>query len=256
MHLIIFNLLKIIRKHTESKTNVLLTKGFEELTADEDCTSLLKKYLTDEVYEELQEEVTELKCTLLNCIQSGLDNHDSSIGVYAPDAESYYMFASLFDPIIEEYHGFDSEAVQPDSDWGDANLFVDVDPAGDFVQSTRIRCGRSLEGFPFNPCMTQENYTESMEKVKFVLMDLCDDLKGSFYPLDEMSDEEKNALIDRHILFKEGDRFLQSAGASRFWPHGRAIFMNDLKTFIVWVNEEDHLRIISMEPSGNLGEFL
>lgn len=41
---------------------------------------------------------------------------------------------------------------------------------------------------------------------------------------------------------------------SRFWPSGRGIYHNDNKTFLVWCNEEDHLRIISMQKGGDLGE--
>merc|ERR1719435_842032 len=33
----------------------------------------------------------------------------------------------------------------------------------------------------------------------------------------------------------------------RDWPEGRGIFHNAAKTFLIWVNEEDQLRIISME---------
>lgn len=29
---------------------------------------------------------------------------------------------------------------------------------------------------------------------------------------------------------------------------------NDNKTFLVWVNEEDHLRVISMQKGGNMKE--
>jgi protein-arginine kinase len=29
---------------------------------------------------------------------------------------------------------------------------------------------------------------------------------------------------------------------------------NDAKTFLVWCNEEDHLRIISMQMGGDLGQ--
>lgn len=49
-------------------------------------------------------------------------------------------------------------------------------------------------------------------------------------------------------------RFLQAANACRFWPTGRGIYHNDKKTFLVWVNEEDHLRIISMQNGGNVGQ--
>lgn len=39
---------------------------------------------------------------------------------------------------------------------------------------------------------------------------------------------------------------------NREWPEGRGIFHNDAKTFLVWVNEEDQLRIISMQQGADL----
>ena len=78
------------------------------------------------------------------------------------------------------------------------------------------------------------------------------DLKGTFYPLDGMSKEDQNKLIADHFLFKEGDRFLEACNLNRDWPSGRGIFHNDAKTFLVWVNEEDQLRIISMQPGANI----
>ena len=38
----------------------------------------------------------------------------------------------------------------------------------------------------------------------------------------------------------------------RDWPEGRGIFHNADKTFLVWVNEEDQLRIISMQKGGDV----
>jgi len=38
----------------------------------------------------------------------------------------------------------------------------------------------------------------------------------------------------------------------RDWPHARGIYHNDAKSALVWVNEEDHLRIISMEKGYNI----
>ena len=69
-----------------------------------------------------------------------------------------------------------------------------------------------------------------------------------------MTEEVQDQLIADHFLFKEGDRFLQAANASRYWPTGRGIFHNKEKTFLVWVGEEDHLRIISMQSGGHVGE--
>ncbi len=51
-------------------------------------------------------------------------------------------------------------------------------------------------------------------------------------------------------------RFLKAANACRYWPNGRGIYHNKDKTFLVWVNEEDHLRLISMQQGGNVGQVL
>ncbi|PRD31870.1 UNVERIFIED_CONTAM: Arginine kinase [Trichonephila clavipes] len=187
---------------------------------------------------------------------SGVENLDSGVGVYAPDAESYTLFGDLFNPIIEEYHvGFGPSDKHPSRDFGNVNSLVNVDPKGEFVISTRVRCGRSLQGYPFNPCLTEQQYREMEEKVSTTLQGMTGELKGTYYPLTGMDKNTQQKLIDDHFLFKEGDRFLQAANACRFWPTGRGIFHNDNKTFLVWVNEEDHLRIISMQKGGDLKQI-
>ena len=60
-------------------------------------------------------------------------------------------------------------------------------------------------------------------------------------------------MIEDHFLFKEGDRFLEACGLNRNWPDGRGIFHNNEKTFLTWVNEEDQLRIISMQKGADIG---
>ncbi|CAG2103944.1 unnamed protein product [Medioppia subpectinata] len=192
----------------------------------------------------------------------GVENLDSGCGVYAPDAESYTLFAELFNPVIEDYHeGFKSTDKHPQTDFGDLNTLVNVDPNNEFVISTRVRCGRSLQGYPFNPCLTQavgyeiQQYQEMEDKVKGQLTTLSGDLKGTYFPLTGMDKKTQQQLIDDHFLFKEGDRFLQAANACRYWPTGRGIYHNDAKTFLVWINEEDHLRIISMQKGGDLKEI-
>merc|ERR1711997_1011965 len=82
------------------------------------------------------------------------------------------------------------------------------------------------------------------------------DLKGKYYPLKGMKEKTRKKLVEDHFLFKRGDRFLASAGINQFWPNGRGIFYNDKKTFLVWINEEDQLRIISMENGANIKSVL
>ena len=68
-----------------------------------------------------------------------------------------------------------------------------------------------------------------------------------------MTKAQSDQLTADHFLFKEGDRFLDACGLNRDWPAGRGIFHNDAKTFLVWVNEEDQLRIISMQNGADIG---
>jgi len=233
-----------------------LEAGFAKLQGASDCKSLLKKHLTKPIFDATKNLKTGMGATLLDVIQSGVENLDSGVGIYAPDAEAYSLFAPLFDPIIDEYHGgFKPTDKHPQSDFGDLSTIVNVDPNNEFVISTRVRCGRSLQGYPFNPCLQEPQYKEMEDKVKTALTNLTGELKGTYYPLTGMEKPVQQQLIDDHFLFKEGDRFLQHANACRYWPTGRGIYHNDNKTFLVWVNEEDHMRIISMQKGGDLNQI-
>jgi len=220
----------------------------------ETCQSLLCKYLTPEVFEALKEKTTPNGFTLEQAIRSGVENPDSSIGVYAGDKESYEVFDRLFDPIIREYHGFDK------SDRHQSNLNPEdldapnPDPEGAYILSTRIRVGRNMDGMPLGPAISKEERDEVEARVVSGLETLDGALRGRYYPLLGMSEAVQAQLIEDHFLFKEGDRFLESAGLNRDWPAGRGIYHNDDKTFLVWVNEEDQLRIISMQKGGDIKE--
>lgn len=96
-----------------------------------------------------------------------MKNLDSGVGVYAPDAEAYTLFGELFNPIIQDYHnGFGPNDRQPPTDLGEGKTgeLTDLDPEGKYIQSTRIRCGRSLAGFPFNPCLTEEVRCDALQR--------------------------------------------------------------------------------------------
>jgi len=71
--------------------------------------SLMSKYLTEDVFNELKDKKTINGFTIEDVINSGFKNPDSGIGAYAGDKESYELFKSFFDPIIEEYHSFSKQ---------------------------------------------------------------------------------------------------------------------------------------------------
>jgi len=50
-------------------------------------------------------------------------------------------------------------------------------------------------------------------------------------------------------MFKDmsADTFLVEAGIALDWPNGRGCYFSEDKKCIVWVGEEDHLRIMAMQ---------
>ena len=49
------------------------------------------------------------------------------------------------------------------------------------------------------------------------------------------------------------DNHLTSSGVASDWPHGRGIWISEDQTKMIWVGEEDQLRIISIVQGNDLG---
>merc|ERR1712186_160603 len=162
------------------------------------------------------------------------------------------VFAEVFDPLIQEYHGISADATHT-SDMDVGKIQGNVDPAAP-VHSCRIRVGRSIDGFGLSPGITKQQRVGVENLMKKAFANLTGDLAGNYYPLTGMEENIRQQLVDDHFLFVSGDRNLTVAGMERDWPEGRGIFHNDKKTFLIWVNEEDQLRIISMQMGGNVKE--
>lgn len=225
-----------------------------KLQAAKDSKSLLKKNLTEDLYNELKDKKSSFNGTLADCIRSGCENPDSGVGIYASDPEGYTVFAPVLDKVIKDYHKVD-ELNHPEPSFGEDKVdFGNLDPSGEMIVSTRVRVGRSHDSFGFPPVLSKEDRVNMEKKTLEALNTLEGDLKGTYYPLTGMSKETQKQLTEDHFLFNDSDRFLRAAGGYNDWPTGRGIFHTPDKKFLVWVNEEDHLRFISMQMGGDLQE--
>lgn len=207
--------------------------------------SLLGRYLTPEVWQALQGVQTRTGATLQDCIRSGLAQSDSAIGVYAGDAESVECFGLLFAPVIQALHA--GSPVPGAVDHGlqaIGQAFPNLDPQGTYIRSTRIRLARNLCGYRWMPTITRRELLEVQCLVLEALPGLEGDLAGSYYAVG-------HAAVAR-VGFDGADRFQQAAGICRDWPDGRGVFANATQSLQVWVNEEDHLRIIAMQPGADI----
>ena len=67
---------------------------------------------------------------------------------------------------------------------------------------------------------------------------------------------EYDQYVADHIMFKDmsADSYLVTAGIAADWPYGRGCYVSEDKEFIIWVGEEDHLRIMCMKKGTILNE--
>jgi len=224
--------------------------GFPEFP--EGTKSLLCKFLSKEIWEKYKDAKDSHGFTFKQAIFSGCQNVDSGIGVYAGSPDSYHAFKDFFDKIIEDYHGLKQHSTESTMDASALNAppFPAEDAA--MIISTRVRVGRNMADYPLGPGISNQQRLDLEKKIVEGLSSFTDDLAGKYYPLNNLTEAERKQLIEDHFLFKEGDRFLEACGLNRDWPNGRGIFHNSEKTFLVWVNEEDQLRIISMQQGADI----
>merc|ERR1711871_236707 len=226
-------------------------------------SNFMAECLTPEIWAALKDKTTPGGVTIAQCIKTGVDNpghpHIKTVGMTAGDEDSYETFKELFDPVISARHGgYAPDAKQPTNMDLTQLSDTDIDPAGKYVLTTRVRTGRSVKGFKLPPVISFQERRDLEALCVKGLMAMEGDLKGDYFPLngsksyppkpDGMSLEKEEELRSCGNLFQEPDStLLLASGMGRHWPDGRGVFHNDAKNLFVWVGEEDHLRIVSMQ---------
>jgi creatine kinase len=221
------------------------------------------------IYGLLRNKQTSLGVTFAKCIKSGIDNpgHEAlkRVGVVAGDEECYDVFRELFDPIIDARHGgYAVDAMHP------TNLSIGeitqarIDPEGKYAISARVRSSRSLRGLRFPPACDRQERKKAEEVLAIALSQLRhNELCGSYFPLRNstsyaplptgMSEAEEQELRKYHFLFQEPESpILLCSGLGRHWPEARGIFAADSHKMVAWLNEEDHLRLISLQKGDDV----
>lgn len=229
-------------------------------------TDTMKK--NPDLYKNLKDKKTSMGVGLAKCIKTGIDNKGhpfiKTCGLVAGDEESYTVFKELFDPVISDRHnGFAPDAVHPTNLDLSQVRKTKLDPDGKYVLTSRVRTGRSVRGFRLPPACQFEERRKLEAIIVKGLSRLEGNLKGDYFPLngsksfsakpEGMTKDKEQELRDSGNLFQEPDStLLLSSGCGRHWPDARGIYHNEDKNCFVWVNEEDHMRIVSMQKGDDI----
>ncbi len=110
------------------------------------------------------------------------------------------------------------------------------------VLSTRVRLARNLVDTPFPGRASKSQRSDVLTKCVDRIAELPQMKQGSFFDTAELSELEKQVLVERHLISRE----LCEAES------GSGVFINKDQTCSVMINEEDHLRIQFMKTGFNL----
>jgi len=221
----------------------------------------MSKCMTPDIYEKLRNVMTKNGYTLDMAIQTGVDNPSDAdcmaVGITAGDEDSYSTFKDIFEPIIAGRHnGYPADFQHPTC--LDAAELKHEGFDEQYVMSSYVRMSRSVRGF----CLPSFCSRGERRKVEAVFQDVSaglanyrDDLSGHYESFAEMSEERLEELLGKSFIFdKPVTPEMISSGLARDWPDARGAFLGDKENFLLWVNEQDHCRIISMEKNGNMKE--
>ncbi|PLX35224.1 MAG: arginine kinase [Hyphomicrobiales bacterium] len=199
---------------------------------------------------------------LAKCLASGVENPDSQMGCYACQPSDYDALKPFFSRVLARYHKVPEHARHV-NDWDLSH--IDGLPAGGLLDlaalglpplSMRVRAGRNLKDFPLPGAMDRTMRVQLEQRMMAAFEGLIADpaYGGRYHSLtpgnpcfiDERAYDE---LVAAHIMFKnmDQDRYLLAAGIAADWPHGRGCYVSADRAFIIWVGEEDHLRIMCMQ---------
>jgi len=255
------------KKNLDPKYEEFLNKLEEVKKSNTD--NLCAKYLSRKLFTSYTPEQQEY---LYRCALSGIENPDSHLGAYAMRPNDYREFAAFFDPLIREYHKAPSDAKHI-TDWDASqvgeNGVLDVTKLGLSELSMRVRVGRNLKKFNL-PGAMDKNERIQFEKAMlqaFEKLIAMPEFGGRVYSLTPdfgngetnpnlITKEEYQKLVDDHVMFKDmsADPYLKSAGIANDWSYGRGCYMSADGQVIVWMGEEDQLRIMVMKKGTKLNE--
>jgi creatine kinase len=206
---------------------------------------------------------------LLMVARSGIENPDSGMGCYAMQPGDYDNFKPYMDAVIRDYHGVPA-GINHVTDWNlsgvkglPSNGILDLTKLGLNNVSMRVRVGRNLAAFPLPGAMNKDDRLAMEAAMVGAFEKLIADPRygGEYCSLtpghkNAISPARYNQLVKDHIMFKDmaADKYLADAGIASDWPHGRGCYISKDRGFIVWVGEEDHLRIMCMKKGERLND--
>ncbi|XP_053191550.1 zgc:172076 [Scomber japonicus] len=175
-----------------------------------------------------------------------------TVGCVAGDAQSYILFCDFFDRIIEACHGQKVTVQTPESDFNYDNLKGGDDLDRSYAVRCEVSVVRGIDEFCFPTHCSRGERRQLLTLARKALQRLQDEeLPGHLLLLEELNQEQQRELnLDLNLPSSSQLR----TGVARDWPDSRAVWASEDGSLVVWINMEDHLRLVSTRDDTDIAE--
>ncbi|KAL7403857.1 hypothetical protein ABVT39_005994 [Epinephelus coioides] len=173
-----------------------------------------------------------------------------TVGCVAGDAQSYVLFCDFFDRVIEAHHGHKITSQTPEGDFNYDNVKGGDDLDRSYAACCEVSVVRGVEDFCFPTHCSRGERRQLLTLASRALQRLEEEqLPGRLLLLEELNQEQQ-----RELNLNTPSSFQLRIGVARDWPDARAVWVSEDGSLVVWVNMEDHLRLVSTRDDANITE--
>ncbi|XP_073812010.1 uncharacterized protein isoform X7 [Musca autumnalis] len=251
-------------------------------------TGYLSRFMKPSVYEKIKRRQTRLDHNLFDVIWPALrktskERHleeDINCGTIAPDFDVYVVFQEFMVPLIKDMHCMSVTAdfkphpriaYFPMQNAERLNTaYFTFEDESNLVVRCLVECSRNLDTFelPLNLTIGQIEQAERLIMAKIfttAFIEAIDEEEpGSYYTLTEVLEDNSEVydmLNEYGLLIPLLDQKdpVQQAESIAFhgalWPYGRGVYVSASNNMALWLNCEEHLRIISTTTSKDAADI-
>ncbi|CAJ1054171.1 zgc:172076 [Xyrichtys novacula] len=172
-----------------------------------------------------------------------------SVGCAAGDAQSYILFCDFFDRVIEAFHKHKVTSQTPESDLNYDNLKGGDNLDRSYAISCEVSVIRAVEDFCFPTHCSRGERRQLLSLARRALQRLQEELPGRLLSVEDLNQEQRTELkLDSPSAFQ------LRTGVARDWPDARAVWVSEDGGLVVWINIEDHLRLVCTRQDANITE--
>lgn len=211
-------------------------------------------------------------------------DEDMNAGVVAPDFDVYVVFQEFLVPFIKDIHCIDlaSDFIpQPMMNYfpeshGNGGISNDIqgfhlnlDTSAKWVKDCVVECSRCLDTFELPLNLTVGQLEEAERQITSIVMTkefasaIGDKELGMYYTMNEVLEnpsEIRTILAANRLLIPLLDssdpyQLAESTAINGLhWPYGRGVYVSYSQDLVVWINTQDHLRVLACSDSERLAD--